>query len=160
MKKLFAFGLGFASRLAVGGWQIAGTTRDEANLARAVAQGYGMARFAGEAGNREVTKLLQGTTHLIHSIPPGPHGDPVLAHYRDQIATIGDMPNDVPMLSVAGHSIAMGNASPEVQRVARHVTSSNEEEGFAEAVESFILGEPPIARTRLGLPPRARRSAP
>jgi Cof subfamily protein (haloacid dehalogenase superfamily)/HAD superfamily hydrolase (TIGR01509 family) len=74
----------------------------------------------------------------------------------DEIATIGDMPNDVPMLSVAGHSIAMGNASPEVQRFARHVTSSNEEDGFARAVDTFILGEPPIARTSLGLPPRAR----
>jgi len=74
----------------------------------------------------------------------------------DQIATIGDMSNDVPMLGVAGLGIAMGNASADVQRVARHVTRSNEEDGFAHAVESFILGEPPIARTPLGLPPRAR----
>jgi Cof subfamily protein (haloacid dehalogenase superfamily)/HAD superfamily hydrolase (TIGR01509 family) len=74
----------------------------------------------------------------------------------EQIATIGDMVNDLPMLSIAGLSIAMGNASAEVQRVARHVTASNEEEGFARAVESFILGEPPLAQTPLGLPPRAR----
>jgi Cof subfamily protein (haloacid dehalogenase superfamily)/HAD superfamily hydrolase (TIGR01509 family) len=74
----------------------------------------------------------------------------------DAIATIGDMPNDVPMLSIVGHSIAMANASPDVQRVARHVTRSNEEDGFAHAVDSFILGEPPFARTRLGIPPRAR----
>jgi Cof subfamily protein (haloacid dehalogenase superfamily)/HAD superfamily hydrolase (TIGR01509 family) len=74
----------------------------------------------------------------------------------DEIATIGDMFNDVPMLTVAGLSIAMGNASPQVQEVARHVTSSNEEEGFARAVDAFILGEPPLARTDLGLPPRAR----
>jgi HAD superfamily hydrolase (TIGR01509 family) len=60
------------------------------------------------------------------------------------------------MLSVAGLSIAMGNASAEVQRAARHITSSNEQDGFARAVEAFILGEPPIARTPLGLPPRAR----
>src|SRR5262249_14376413 len=44
----------------------------------------------------------------------------------------------------------------EVRRVARHVTSSNEEDGFAHAVDAFILGEPPLARTPLGLPPRAR----
>src|SRR6185369_12221098 len=43
-----------------------------------------------------------------------------------------------------------------VQRVARHVTTANDEEGFANAVEDFILGEPPLARTPLGLPPRAR----
>jgi nucleoside-diphosphate-sugar epimerase len=28
---------------------------------------------------------------MIHSIPPGPDGDPVLAHYRDQIATVGTL---------------------------------------------------------------------
>lgn len=74
----------------------------------------------------------------------------------DQIAAIGDMPNDIPMLSTAGVGIAMGNAGAEVQRIARHVTLSNDEDGFAYAVDSFILGEPPIARTRLGLPPRTR----
>jgi Cof subfamily protein (haloacid dehalogenase superfamily)/HAD superfamily hydrolase (TIGR01509 family) len=74
----------------------------------------------------------------------------------DEIATIGDMLNDVPMLAITGHGIAMGNAGPEVQRVARHVTTSNEEDGFARAIEAFVLGVPPLARTPLGLPPRAR----
>jgi Cof subfamily protein (haloacid dehalogenase superfamily)/HAD superfamily hydrolase (TIGR01509 family) len=74
----------------------------------------------------------------------------------EEIATIGDMPNDVPMLHIAGMSIAMGNATPEVQRIARHVTTSNAEEGFANAVETYILGEPPLAHTRLGLPARAQ----
>jgi Cof subfamily protein (haloacid dehalogenase superfamily)/HAD superfamily hydrolase (TIGR01509 family) len=73
-----------------------------------------------------------------------------------EIATIGDMLNDVPMLRVARMSIAMGNAGPEVQRFARHVTTSNEENGFAHAVDSFVLGGPPLARTSLGLPPGAR----
>jgi Cof subfamily protein (haloacid dehalogenase superfamily) len=58
----------------------------------------------------------------------------------DQIATIGDMPNDVLMFGVGGVSIAMGNASPDVQRCARYVTTSNEQEGFANAVDAFILG--------------------
>ncbi len=56
-----------------------------------------------------------------------------------QIATIGDMPNDVLMFAHVGLSIAMGNASREVQRAARRVTASNEEEGFAKAVERFVL---------------------
>jgi Cof subfamily protein (haloacid dehalogenase superfamily) len=55
------------------------------------------------------------------------------------IATIGDMPNDVLMFAHSGLSIAMGNAGPEVQRAARRVTASNAEEGFATAVERFIL---------------------
>jgi hypothetical protein len=55
------------------------------------------------------------------------------------IATIGDMPNDVLMFAHSGLSIAMGNASPEVQRAARRITASNADEGFASAVERFIL---------------------
>jgi Cof subfamily protein (haloacid dehalogenase superfamily) len=58
-----------------------------------------------------------------------------------EIATIGDMANDITMFNKSGVSIAMGNASPEVQRAATHVTASNEEEGFARAVENFILPE-------------------
>jgi Cof subfamily protein (haloacid dehalogenase superfamily) len=57
----------------------------------------------------------------------------------EEIATIGDQPNDVLMFAHSGLSIAMGNASPEVQRAARRVTTSNEDEGFANAVERFIL---------------------
>jgi Cof subfamily protein (haloacid dehalogenase superfamily) len=56
------------------------------------------------------------------------------------IATIGDMPNDVLMFARSGLSIAMGQSDREVQRAARRVTTSNEEEGFANAVERFILG--------------------
>jgi Cof subfamily protein (haloacid dehalogenase superfamily) len=56
-----------------------------------------------------------------------------------QIATIGDMPNDVLMFAHSGLSIAMGNASPDVQRAARSVTTTNQDEGFANAVRRFIL---------------------
>ena len=63
----------------------------------------------------------------------------------EQIATIGDMPNDVLMFKKSGMSIAMGNASAEVQRQASFVTASNEEEGFAKAIEAFVLAEHEIA---------------
>ena len=62
-----------------------------------------------------------------------------IAH--DEIATIGDGPNDVLMFARSGISIAMGNADPEVQRAATHVTATNDQDGFAEAVERFILPE-------------------
>lgn len=66
----------------------------------------------------------------------------LLAIPTEHIATIGDMPNDVLMFERSGTSIAMANASADVQRAATFVTSSNTEEGFAHAVERFILGVP------------------
>jgi Cof subfamily protein (haloacid dehalogenase superfamily) len=57
----------------------------------------------------------------------------------EQIATIGDMPNDVLMFARSGLSIAMGNSDREVQRAARRVTGPNDREGFAEAVRRFVL---------------------
>jgi HAD superfamily hydrolase (TIGR01484 family) len=55
------------------------------------------------------------------------------------IATIGDMENDVAMFRRSGFSIAMGNSSPEVKRLADAVTLSNDQDGFAAAVEGLIL---------------------
>jgi len=57
-----------------------------------------------------------------------------------EIAVIGDGGNDVAMFERSGLSIAMGNASPEVQRAADFVTGSNRDDGFAAAIERFILG--------------------
>jgi hydroxymethylpyrimidine pyrophosphatase-like HAD family hydrolase len=51
------------------------------------------------------------------------------------------MPNDILMFAHSGLSIAMGNADMQVQRCARRVTASNEEEGFAKAMERFVLHE-------------------
>jgi Cof subfamily protein (haloacid dehalogenase superfamily) len=56
-----------------------------------------------------------------------------------EIAVIGDGGNDVAMFERSGLSIAMGNASPHVQRAADFVTDTNSEEGFANALERFIL---------------------
>jgi Cof subfamily protein (haloacid dehalogenase superfamily) len=63
-----------------------------------------------------------------------------------EIATIGDGPNDVLMFKLAGMSIAMGNAIDKVKHSATHVTDSNDQEGFANAVERFIL--PALVPTR------------
>ena len=59
-----------------------------------------------------------------------------------EIATIGDQPNDVLMFKRSGFSIAMGNASDEVKRQASRTTDSYTDEGFAKAMERFILGTP------------------
>jgi hypothetical protein len=59
-----------------------------------------------------------------------------------EIATIGDMPNDVLMFQVSGFSIAMGNAAPDVQSEAKAVTDSCDDDGFAKAVERYLLDRP------------------
>jgi nucleoside-diphosphate-sugar epimerase len=93
VSRLFAFGLGFtaqalAERLAAKGWQIAGTARDVGKIGHLALRGYEMAQFSGEAGNAALPAALKDTTHVLHSIPPGPDADPVLADYRDRIAAL------------------------------------------------------------------------
>ena len=56
----------------------------------------------------------------------------------DAVATIGDMQNDLAMFRTSGLSIAMGNATDDVKKVATLVTTSNEDEGFAGAVEMIL----------------------
>jgi hydroxymethylpyrimidine pyrophosphatase-like HAD family hydrolase len=57
-----------------------------------------------------------------------------------EIATIGDQPNDVLMFKRSGFSIAMGNASDQVKEQASVTTDTYNDEGFAKAMERFILG--------------------
>jgi Cof subfamily protein (haloacid dehalogenase superfamily) len=64
----------------------------------------------------------------------------LLAVAPAQIAVIGDGGNDIAMFEQSGLSIAMGNASPQVQGAADFVTATNREDGFANAIERFILG--------------------
>ena len=66
----------------------------------------------------------------------------IWASRRRAIATIGDGLNDVAMFAQAGLSIAMGNAEPAVKEAADLVIeATNEQDGFAAAVERYILGD-------------------
>jgi Cof subfamily protein (haloacid dehalogenase superfamily) len=60
-----------------------------------------------------------------------------------EIATVGDMPNDIAMFKNSGISVAMGQASEDVKSAATYTTSSSEEEGFAQAVEHYVLNHAP-----------------
>jgi Cof subfamily protein (haloacid dehalogenase superfamily) len=62
-----------------------------------------------------------------------------LAVPPEEIATIGDSPNDVLMFKRSGLSIAMGNASDQVKAQADRTTDSYDDEGFAKAMERFVL---------------------
>ena len=63
----------------------------------------------------------------------------------ERIATIGDQLNDVLMFKRSGFSIAMGNADDDVKAQATVVTDSYKNEGFAKAMERFILDRPGLA---------------
>jgi hydroxymethylpyrimidine pyrophosphatase-like HAD family hydrolase len=56
----------------------------------------------------------------------------------DAVATIGDMQNDLAMFAKSGLSVAMGNATDDVKKRATHVTTSNENEGFAGAIDIIM----------------------
>jgi len=58
---------------------------------------------------------------------------------RDEVMAIGDNINDLEMLEFAGTPVVMGNACEELKMRGWSVTASNDECGFARAVEAFIL---------------------
>jgi Cof subfamily protein (haloacid dehalogenase superfamily) len=98
-----------------------------------------------QAGGTHISAARSQPYYLDVTHPQANKGGVVLAMSKllnipaEEIATIGDMPNDVLMFEKSGVSIAMGNASSEVQASATYVTSTNEEEGFAKAMEEFVL---------------------
>lgn len=56
----------------------------------------------------------------------------------DQVMALGDNFNDVSMLTYAGASFAMGNAAPEIKKIARNITDTNEQNGVATAIERIL----------------------
>lgn len=58
---------------------------------------------------------------------------------RDEILSMGDSGNDISMLLYAGLPVTLSNAFQEVKDISKYITSSNEEDGVAEALYKFIL---------------------
>lgn len=58
---------------------------------------------------------------------------------REEIMAIGDNHNDLTMLRYARLGVVMANAEDELKRMGFELTSSNEEDGVAEAIERHIL---------------------
>jgi Cof subfamily protein (haloacid dehalogenase superfamily) len=88
---------------------------------------------------------VRSQTYYLDITPPGQNKGTFvqamanrLGISTDAVATIGDMQNDLAMFKVSGLSIAMGNATDEVKQQATQVTTSNEDEGFAGAVEMIL----------------------
>lgn len=87
---LLCFGLGYSARvlctsLAAKGWRISGTSRSAEGAAQIERGGWSAAVFDGESRSADVAGLLDTATHVLLSVPPDDHGDPVLRFHRDDI---------------------------------------------------------------------------
>jgi Cof subfamily protein (haloacid dehalogenase superfamily) len=56
----------------------------------------------------------------------------------EEVMAFGDMPNDLPMLTWAGHGVAVANAHPEVLAAADEVTGANDDAGVAQVLERML----------------------
>ncbi|HKT32527.1 MAG TPA: Cof-type HAD-IIB family hydrolase [Gammaproteobacteria bacterium] len=126
------------SRLTDGVLKIVGVSDDHDAVARAAAEAHD--RFGDHVAASASQPYYLDVTHPDAN--KGAVAKYLAARYQlsvDEIATIGDMPNDVLMFAHSGLSIAMGNADPQVKRAARRITADNNNDGFAKAVERFVL---------------------
>lgn len=58
---------------------------------------------------------------------------------RESLMAFGDGFNDLSMIQFAGQGVAMANAVEEVKSIADFVTTSNEEDGIAQALEQLLF---------------------
>ena len=100
-----------------------------------------VARFDGQA-----TIVKSQNYYLDITATAANKGDGVatLAHALgvplDRTIVLGDQANDIAMFDRAGRAIAMGNATDEVKAKAANVTTANDADGVAHAIDHFILG--------------------
>ena len=66
----------------------------------------------------------------------------------EQVMAIGDAPNDLGMLQVAGVAVAMGNGHDRVKQVAHWVAPSNNEDGVRMALAKFGVGDGLVSKGR------------
>jgi len=69
------------------------------------------------------------------------HLEKILGVSPDEMMAVGDSPNDMAMMKLAGLPVAMGNAKDEVKEIAVYVTDSNKNDGVAKAVRKFVINK-------------------
>jgi Cof subfamily protein (haloacid dehalogenase superfamily) len=127
-------------RFLDGVYKIVGVSGDAALLARCEAEVK--AALVGKASVARSNPRHFDVTHQLAN-----KGEAVLALSRilgvptSEIAVIGDGENDVAMFEQAGLSIAMGNATPDVRSRAHFTTATCNDEGFAKAMERYLLAD-------------------
>lgn len=140
---LFCFGLGYsasrlAADLAAAGWTVSGTQRGAEQAEAGRGRGYAVHVFDG-AGTGVDPAWLDGVTHVLSSVPPGPDGDPVLNAAADILADAAPGLAWVGYLSTTGVYGDTGGAwvdetaalKPDVPRSARRVAAEAAWQGLA-----------------------------
>ncbi len=95
----------------------------------------------------QVTLTHSSHSALLEISAPGVTKATGLAHLAEQhgvdqadVAAVGDMPNDVPMLTWAGRSYAVANAHPSAKAAADSVVGSNDDDAVATLLEDILSG--------------------
>lgn len=97
-------------------------------IIKAGTEEYSMEYFYTEVSNQNVNKW-SAISFLIDK----------LGIQSKEVMAIGDNVNDQSMLEKAGLGVAMGNSAPYIQKMAKVVTDSNNEDGVAKAIEKYIF---------------------
>jgi nucleoside-diphosphate-sugar epimerase len=93
MSRIFFFGYGYTAAALAGhlredGWEMAGTTRTQDKVNTMWEQGVEPHVWTGEAPLEGPMRVMKNVTHILHSLPPGAKGDPVLQNHARLLATI------------------------------------------------------------------------
>ncbi|MCJ8007833.1 Cof-type HAD-IIB family hydrolase [Lederbergia wuyishanensis] len=57
----------------------------------------------------------------------------------EETMAMGDNYNDLSMLKIVGHSVAMGNSEPEIKDICKYETDTNDENGVAKAIMKALV---------------------
>jgi Cof subfamily protein (haloacid dehalogenase superfamily) len=91
------------------------------------------------SASRSKPRYLDVTAYGFHKGSVVEHLSEVFNVSKQEIAVIGDGPNDIEMFKQAGTSIAMGQGVDEVINAATFITSSNDDEGWSRGIEKYVL---------------------
>ncbi len=99
--------------------------------------------------NGKVRLMQAGLPEMLEVLPTGGGKGAALKTLLKELSikpehvlAIGDAENDIEMIQMAGVGVAVGNADDKTKAAAKHIVASNDLDGFAEAVERFVLPEP------------------
>lgn len=127
LMKIFAVGDGFAGDIY--------DARVEPNRKRIVAALPHLQITSSAPGNIEITSAGAGKGVALA------HMAAYLGLSRENVMAVGDAGNDLNMLEYAYHSVAMGNATPEVKACCRYLTADNDACGVAQIINRVIASQ-------------------